>query len=251
MNGFAHILLAPTSLEAEISGNPVKIECDTQYPFSGTLKYTVQTEIAFSFAVRIPGWASNSQKATYITTDSNRSEPLSPGETGLQEFKVSRGTTSISIHLSLEPRVINRNGTISIYLGPLLYALPISFSSSAHQCLNWTDRKPLPVSETDPHTFDYTIEPTSAWNYAIDPETLEVKRVFPESEALPKPLWTADGLPTAVWVDAYEIDWPVEQGTAALTPVNVVVDRSTKKRVKLVPYAAARLHIAEFPIVKL
>lgn len=224
--------------------------CDTQYPFSGNLKYTIRSEIAFNFAVRIPEWTSSSQRPTYSMTDSDRLEPLRPGESGLQEFHVPKGTASISIHLSPEPRVIDRNGTISIYLGPLLYALPISFNSSAHQCLNWTDRKPLPASETDPHASDHVLEPTSPWNYAIDPDTLEVERVRPEHEALPKLVWAADGPPTIIWVDAYEIDWPVVQGTAAVTPAKVTVDGRTKERVKLVPYAAAKLHIAEFPIAR-
>lgn len=183
-------------------------------------------------------------------TDSDRLEHLRPGESGLQEFHVPKGTASISIHLSPVPRVIDRNGTISIYLGPLLYALPISFNSSAHQCLNWTDRKPLPESETDPHASDHVLEPTSPWNYAIDPDTLEVERVRPEDEALPKLVWAADGPPTVIWVDAYEIDWPVVKGTAAVTPVKLTVDGSTKERVKLVPYAAAKLHIAEFPTAR-
>lgn len=168
----------------------------------------------------------------------------------LQKVQIKKGQTAFSLYLPMQITTVTRNETIGVYRGPLLYAADIQYSSSSHQPLNWTDRTPLPDSEVNPHARDYVLEATSQWRYAIDPSTLRLQAEHPAAEVLPNPLFTRDTPPVSLEVDAYPIDWPETLGTAALPPVNPVVDRSTKTTLKLIPFGAAKIHIAQFPVAK-
>lgn len=154
--------------------------------------------------------------------------------------------------MPLDIRVVEKNGAVSVYRGPLLYALDIDFESTEHQPLNWTDRTPLANSEVDiKHTHDHVLEPTSPWKFAIDPQGLTTEHRKEETDPLPNPIFAKNAPPTSIWADAYPIDWPEDKGSAGIPPLDPVVDPSTKTRIALVPYGAAKLHIAEFPVAKL
>lgn len=176
--------------------------------------------------------------------------PLSPDSSSLQQISIKKGTTDIIITLPFEIHVEARNETVGVYYGPLLYAADIEYAETAHPALNWTDRKPLDGSEVDARAQDHVLTPVSAWQFAIDPRTVVVEKTGRENEALPNPVFARDGPPTALSVDAYPIEWPVEKDTAALPPINPVVDVLKKTKLKLIPFGAAKLHIAQFPVAK-
>lgn len=144
---------------------------------------------------------------------------------------------------------MTRNDTVGIYKGPLLYAADIKIASSSHQPLNWTDRTPLDASETDPRARDYALEPTSPWKFAIDLSTLAVKYETPWKQKLANPLFTSEHAPSRLEVSAYPIDWPVQSDTAGLPPTKPAFNASDVTRLELIPYGAAKLHIAQFPAV--
>lgn len=218
----------------------------TNYPFSDKLEYEIKSATNFDFYVRIPDWV-KTDKAT-IRVGNGRTERLSPSN-GLQRVKVKSGATKVKIQLPMTISTVNRNGTIGVYNGPLLYAADIKYAETSHAPLNWTDRKPLPDIEVDARSRDHILEPTSGWRFAIDPATLKVKQ-HGTTNKLPNPVFTRDSVPVSLQVDAYPIDWPVELDTAALPPVDPVVDKSQKVKLKLIPFGAAKLHIAQFPVAK-
>ncbi|KAL2850238.1 hypothetical protein BJY01DRAFT_245549 [Aspergillus pseudoustus] len=251
LNGDDHIihaLLGPTKLETQIGQKKVTVSCETNYPFDGQLHYTINSKTDFDFWVRIPAWALNSTSSKYRVGKS-KWHTLSPAADSLQSFKLDRGTTDIEINLSMEPRVTEpRNGSVAIYYGPLLYALDIEFSNpTSHSPLNWTDRTALPSTQVLKQTRDWVLEPTSEWRYAIDPQSITVERLQKEGKELSNPIWAREAIPVALWLDAWVINWEEEKGTAALPPVNPVVT-GEPTRVRLIPYGAAKLHIAEFPV---
>lgn len=143
---------------------------------------------------------------------------------------------------------VTRNGTIGVYNGPLLYAADIEYKETSHPPLNWTDRKPLP--EGDPRSKDHVLTPTSNWKLAIDPDTITVGESQRPHHELPNPVFTREDVPVSLQVDAYPIDWPIEFDTAGLPPIDPLVDKSEKVNVKLIPYGAAKLHIAQFPVAR-
>ncbi|KAJ4196250.1 hypothetical protein NW767_009368 [Fusarium falciforme] len=142
-----------------------------------------------------------------------------------------------------------RNNTVGVYRGPLLYAADIKYSSSSHRPLNWTDRQPLPTSEVDARSLDWVLEPTSNWRYAIDPTTIKLGRTIPYGTKLPNPLFDRHNFLPSLEVDAYPLNWSETLGTAALPPEHVEVNKSEVTKLKLIPFGAAKLHIAQFPIV--
>jgi hypothetical protein len=240
-----HALLGPTTLKTEIHGSQVKIDCKTSYPFSGKLKYLIQSDGYFKFSVRVPDWALVSSSSVF----QGHFSLLQPVD-GLQTFEICSGVTSIEINLDMQIITSERNGTTAVYYGPLLYALDIEQNISSHSPLNYAGGKPLPPNETHPLAHDDVIEPASEWKYAIDPTSLELEQVASsDPEDLPNPIWARGATPTVIWVTAYPIQWPEELGTAALPPKDPVV-MGNATRVKLIPYGAAKIHIADFPTVK-
>ncbi|CZR40474.1 uncharacterized protein FPRO_05374 [Fusarium proliferatum ET1] len=243
----AHILLGPTSVETHIKGKKVKVKCETSYPFDSILKYTIESKTKFDFAVRIPGWTT--PKAN-IEMNGGRSKTVAPDDSGLHHTTILPGITTLTLELPMEVRVATRNSSASIYYGPLLYAFDIPYTETHHQPLNWTDRKPLPDDEVHPHSHDYVLEPTEIWQYAIDPHSIVVKTSTSTVKNLPNPIFAKDAPPVFLTVDAWKIAWPTDNDTAAWPPINPVVDKDKKEKIKLVPFGSAKLHIAQFPVAK-
>ncbi|OBT61933.1 hypothetical protein VE03_08242 [Pseudogymnoascus sp. 23342-1-I1] len=252
-NGIIHMLLGPTKVETSINGKDVNetVDCDTNYPFSPKLTYTIKSKTDFNFAVRVPDWASASLPKSSIQIRGGKPVPLCPDSSSLQQIPIKKGTTKITITFPMEIHIETRNETVGFYYGPLLYAADIEYEETTHQPLNWTDRKPLDDSEVDPRAHDYVLKPMTAWQFAVDPSTVVVEKTGRENEALPNPVFARDGPPTALSVDAYPIEWPVDKDTAALPPINPTVDPLKKTKLKLIPFGAAKLHIAQFPVAKL
>ncbi|KAI1053249.1 hypothetical protein LB506_012310 [Fusarium annulatum] len=243
----AHILLGPTSVETHIKGKKVEVKCETSYPFDSILKYTIESKTKFDFAVRIPGWTT--PKAN-IEMNGGRSKTVAPDDSGLHHTTILPGITTLTLELPMEVRVAMRNSSASIYYGPLLYAFDIPYTETHHQPLNWTDRKPLPNDEVHPHSHDYVLEPTELWQYAIDPDSIVVKTSTSTVKNLPNPIFAKDAPPVFLTVDAWKIAWPTDNDTAAWPPINPVVDKDRKEKIKLVPFGSAKLHIAQFPVAK-
>lgn len=146
----------------------------------------------------------------------------------------------------MEIATVSRNETIGVYRGPILYSADIEYTETSHQPLNWTDLQPLDDTEVDPRAKDHILEPTSAWKYALDPETLRVGDLAADRDDFPNPIFSRENAPVSLQVDAYPIDWPIVLDTAALPPIAPGVDRSEKVNLRLIPFAAAKLHIAQF-----
>ncbi|KAL3476611.1 hypothetical protein BJX99DRAFT_258361 [Aspergillus californicus] len=248
-DGVIHALLGPSTLDTRINGKNVKIVCDTKYPFNGKLSYTITSEKEFEFSVRIPAWAQNfASESSYRAGHDAEWKNVTPTKENLQVFQIKKGETTLGVNLSMTPNVSKHpNGSVAIYYGPLLYALDIESIQSSHTPLNWTDRTPLASTQVLPETKDYVINPTSEWRYAINPESITVEHHHSPDKELPNPIWVRGATPVALWVDAWVIDWEESLGTAALPPVDPVVD-GEPTRVRLIPYGAAKLHIAEFPV---
>ncbi|KAF5981967.1 six-hairpin glycosidase [Fusarium bulbicola] len=212
----AHILLGPTSVETRIK-------------------------------VRIPGWTTPNAN---IEMNGGRSKRVAPDDSGLHHATILPGTTTLTLELPMEVRVVMRNSSASIYHGPLLYAFDIPYTETHHQPLNWTDRKPLADEEVHPNSHDYVLEPTEPWQYAIDPDSIIVKTSTSSIENLPNPIFARDAPPVFLTVDAWKINWPTDEDTAAWPPIDPVVDKDKKEKIKLAPFGSAKLHIAQFPVAK-
>lgn len=245
-----HALLGPTTLHTSVSDKNVHISCKTNYPFSGTLSYAITSATDLDFSVRIPTWTNSTGRNSYSVNGGTR-RPLAQSSTGLQTVPIKKGKTRLELNLEMSVQVsAPRNGSVAIYYGPLLYALDIEYANASyHTPLNWTDRTPLPSDQITPETRDWVLDPSSEWRYAIDPASVTVEELHRPDQALQSPAWTPDAVPVALWVDGWLIDWELASGTAALPPQNPVVT-GQPTRIKLIPYGAAKLHIADFPVAQ-
>jgi hypothetical protein len=76
-----------------------------------------------------------------------------------------------------------------------------------------------------------------------------VEQLHNPDKDLQNPVWTRDAVPVALWVDARLIDWARSSGTAAVPPKNPFV-AGNATRVRSIPYGAAKLRIADFPVAQ-
>ncbi|KIM98411.1 hypothetical protein OIDMADRAFT_56776 [Oidiodendron maius Zn] len=244
-----HSLLSPTTLRTIIRGSELSISCETNYPFSGRLRYSISCGLEFEFCIRIPSWATADST---FRVDANNWSSLLPNSDGLQCFQISSRKTTIEVNLTMAINIGEpRNGAVAIYYGPLLYALDIEYANATyHGPLNFTDQTSLPADQITPETHDWVLDATSEWRYAIDPTSLTLQERFPADQDLKSPIWDRQGPPVVIWADAWVVSWEETLGTAGLPPVNPVVSGEST-RIRLIPYGAAKLHIAEFPVANM
>lgn len=242
--GIAHVHLIPGSVTTSLGNNKVTIQADTNYPFGMNLQYTINSDSDFTFYVRIPGWADQSSTINV----GGKSSQISPSDKGLQKVELGKGSSSVSVTLETEPRVVTRaNNTAAIYYGPLLYSLYIDSKVSEVTPIAF-DGSAMPLSSTTGHTHDHVIEPTSIWNVAID--TSQIKMVHADASTLSNPIWDLGAPPVELRVAAVEIDWPLEYDTAADPPLEPKITGKPFSA-RFVPFGSAKIHMAHLPVVEL
>ncbi|ODH31678.1 hypothetical protein ACO22_03440 [Paracoccidioides brasiliensis] len=246
-DAIVHALLGPAEVTTTTkSGVKVNIKCDTNYPFDNVLYYRIDTAGPFKFAFRVPSWVNNADSS--VSVDGARSKGLDPHPTtGIHSINVMPGKHVVIVSFTTSPRVEPRaNDTVSIYHGSLLYSLPISSEVSSVKS-NYPGA-PNNVQE-------YTMRPTSKWGLAIDPSKLQFNGL-PSNTRLPNPVWVEKGTQVSITAKVCEIKWeltePKDQGYAPNPPSAGNRECIGKPfEVELVPYGAAKLHMAELPTVNL
>lgn len=224
------------------------MDCSTNYPFADTLSYDIDSETDFDFYVRVPEWTVKDEATAKIGDDD--AESLSPDGDGLHRVQIKKGTTKLIVQLPMEVKTVTRDGSVAFYRGPLLYSADIKYNETKYSPLDYGTQEPIPKDQLHPDAYDATYEPVSEWRYAVDPSTVTINK-GDETGKLPNPIFVNNGPPTSLKVDAYPIDWPVQNGTAASPPINPTVDASKKTTIKLVPFGAAKVHIAQFPVAQI
>lgn len=243
--GVAHALLGPTRVHTKTrDGVTVDIVCDTVYPFSPVLTYTVQADGAADLLVRIPEWSA--ARDTRVTVDGGAAADAQPDPaTGLHTIPVEAGTTRVEVRLAPTVRVEQRaNETVSLFHGALLYAIPVSFNDTT------TLDPSYPAGTAPEQVRNHELQPTAQWAYAVDPNTARYEELDEDKGNLPNPLWTM-GAPTAITVTGCRIDWPMQDGFASNPPLGEhrrCVEEAGP--VRMVPYGSAKLHMAELPVME-
>ncbi|KAF9459203.1 hypothetical protein BDZ94DRAFT_1199867 [Collybia nuda] len=260
-NGLFHALLGPSTFSGTLgSSNPVKVSVDTLYPFGSTLSYSITAARAFSFNIRVPGWARS--PLSTIAVGRGNASPLAPNASGFHVVQIPAGTTTLRVSLNMPLQVETRtNGAVAITRGALNYAVEISHNSTAApgtrsaQALGDVKRLyPNAPAEfltaTDPHTKEFTLLPTTEWRLAIDPATIAVTDNSGKTTSLPSQAWAPGNQPVTMSARACQINWGLKLGTAAAPPSNPSCV-GAPFTVKLVPFAAAKLRLGEVPTVKI
>ncbi|KAB5542428.1 hypothetical protein GE09DRAFT_1175697 [Coniochaeta sp. 2T2.1] len=246
--GLVHMLLSPSEVNTTVSGHPVTISVNTDYPFTNTLTYVVDASTSLDLHLRVPSW---SQQTTITVNDvSQPLHPTSPSSTQL--IPLPAGKSTVRLTLSYAIRTVPRaSGSISVYVGNLLYALDVG------QLTTTT----LPHAFTDPHgpgmthipfpqVRDHYLEPTEPWNVAVDPSTLSYHGL--QSAGLSTGVFDYDRTPTYITVRGCQVQWGLfDDRTPEDRPVSGKCAEGTTGTFRLIPYGAAKVHMTELPTVEL
>ncbi|KAL8712105.1 MAG: hypothetical protein Q9220_003539 [cf. Caloplaca sp. 1 TL-2023] len=288
-NDLGHALLSPAHVHTTLpSGTHVELTCNTTYPFSSTLYYTVAASAPFTLYLRLPAWATSysilattgpsSAQLSSLPTSSFTPDPHT-GMIAIPLQTASHITYTLDTSIRTEDR---GNDTISVYHGALLYALDVGFEDTivpdSLQTNNFTKNytneyiinslKFNTNNNTNNNTKDYLynynfksfvppmsahdhdITSTKKWNVAIDPSTLAF---HPSADKeLGSPAWEYESPPSYITVKACEIEWGVEKGLPMRPPLRGqrACMGEVQERV-LRPYGSLKVHMAVLPTVDL
>ena len=243
-NGIAAVGYAPSRLETEVSGIPVRITLETGYPFRNTLAFHVKVKrpVSFPLLLRIPAWAREAVVEREGAGAEAEAQPAEPGTFHRIE-REWRGETRIVLTLPMRPELSRRPGnSVSILRGPLVYALKI-----AEDWRRINTDKPF---HEPPHS-DWEVYPKSAWNYALQVDESSVMKdalVFTEHEMESRP-FSPDGAPVSATVKGRRVpEWISENGSAQPVPASPVRTSEPLEELTLIPYGCSNLRITEFPV---
>jgi hypothetical protein len=257
-NGLALVTYGPSTVKARVgNGMEVTINEETDYPFNGSVKLTINTEKTVSFPIdlRIPGWADSV---------SIRFKNKTIKVKNLSSYKIKerwRNGDQIFIELPMNLRIEKRyNNSLALLRGPLFFSLQIN-----------KEYKSIKINYDNfgyKGSVDWEIDPGSPWNYGlvIDKTNIIHGMKVTENPVSKYPfadrgdmIWSSDSGKYTIWTqDAPVIikargmkipEWTMKNNSADVPPLSPVKPEGDVETITLVPYGCARLRITEFPVM--
>lgn len=257
-NGLIAVAYGPSIVKANVAkGRKITILEETEYPFSGRIKLTINTDkpVRFPLYLRIPGW-SESIKVSYR----DKSFTGKAGSNIKMNEKWKNGD-KILIDIPLNVRFENcYNNSVSLLRGPLYFVLRIDkeYKNTKINYDNFSYKGSV----------DWEILPKSDWNYGIiiDRGNPERGMAIIENPAGKYPfadrgdmVWSSDSgkyikwnndAPLVIRTHGIKIpEWTMKENSADIPPLSPVKSDGDPEMITLVPYGCARLRITEFPVM--
>ena len=242
--GLVAVVYAPSEVTAAVAdGRRITVTEETEYPFDGTIKFTVATQepVEFPLYVRIPAWADGASVSTPEGKTASRAGQYHPIKRTWKNGDV------LTVDLPMRLKVEESDGGYVIRRGPLVYALRIGE--------DWRKTgKPWPAFKNQPAAAaDFEVHPTTPWNYA-----LLLDRAKPENsitfEKLPigKYIFDSRQPPVLLKVKGRRVpEWQLDEfQNAGQLPTSPVSSSEPLEEITLIPYGAAKLRITVFPILE-
>lgn len=256
-------LYGPGNCVHKAGGKSVKLQEDSVFPFSDTIKITVvEGAAAFPLLLRIPTWAKNP------TVDVNgvKQEGVESGRFFVLEGEHKAGDViTLNFPKEVQVRPLEMNGVFVDY-GPLLFALPIA-SRTEKVLLNDLMWSGTPADSKD--LYGYNMVPDSKWKYVLALDKSANHRI----EAVHNPItnpddpWTTKNAPLEIkmfglemtgWTWHYQEFKPFKKEQVQMEPITpplpprgcmTMTSRICEKpeRITLVPYGSTTLRLAVFP----
>jgi hypothetical protein len=235
-DGLVAAVYAPCEARTILRGTPVHLVEETNYPFDGSVRITVNpsSPVAFPFQFRIPGWAAG---ATILVN--GKSEPTPSPASFARIDRTWKSGDRVEIKFPMLPRVSRWfNNSVAIERGPIVFSYGIGE--------DWVKLRDRGM------TADWQVFPTTPWNYALvlDSDSPTTGIAVTESKSSRNP-FTREGSPIRLSVKARRVNqWRAEDGAADPPPQSPVVSDQPEESITLIPYAAAKLRITAFPQCK-
>ena len=163
--GLVAAAYAPCELRTVLRGVSIHVIEETDYPFRGTIRFTVNpaSPVEFPFLLRIPAWAGDGATITVngkehwlspIRLPLDVIQPTSPRDfTPIQ--RTWRAGDRVELTLPMQPRVTRWfNNSVAIERGPLVFSYAIGE--------DWVKLRDQGM------TADWQVFPTAPWNYALE-----------------------------------------------------------------------------------
>jgi uncharacterized protein len=235
-DGLVAAAYSPCEVRTLVRGTALRLIEETEYPFRGTIRMTVNpaSQLAFPLLLRVPAWAAGST----IHVNGKPEPPHAPNTFASVQRTWNAGDV-VEIKFPLEPRTSRWfNNSVAVERGPLVFSHGIGES-----WVKLADRG---------MTADWQVFPTTPWNYAIavSPEDAADSVSVTEAPLSQRP-FTAKPAPVELRVKARKLpSWRAEDGAANPVPQSPVSSNQPEESIALVPYAAAKLRITAFPQLK-
>lgn len=235
-DGLAAVAYAPCEVRTKIRNTDVHVSEETEYPFRGTIRLTVNpaSALAFPLLLRIPAWAEGAS----IRVNGEAAAAPQTGTFARVQRAWKRGDI-VELNFPLVPRASRWfNDSIALERGALVFSYGIGES--------WLKLRDRGL------TADWQVFPATQWNYAlaVDPENAAQQVTVTEAPVGDKP-FTAKAPPVTLHAKARNLpSWLGVDGAADPVPQSPVSSDQSEQSLALIPYAAAKLRITAFPRLK-
>ena len=232
-NGIAATVYAPCEVSTIIGNVPLHIAEETEYPFRGTVRLSMNPEspLNFPLRLRIPAWVSD----TKIKVNGESQPASSPNAFAVIERKWRSGDR-LEIEFPLQPRVSKWfHDSVAVERGALVFSYGIGE--------DWVKLRARGL------TADWQVYPKSQWNYALAVQTENAPTHITalESELTERPFSGHKAAVTLSLKARKFPKWVAEESVADELPQSPVKSDEAEETIKLIPYAAAKLRITAFP----
>jgi len=230
--GLVAAAYSPCEVQTTVNNTAVSLREETEYPFRGTVRITVNpsSPTDFPLRLRVPEWASGA--TIHINGEAQ------PAPAVARFARIARTWKSgdvVELRLPLAPRLLSGyQESVSIERGPLVFSYPVGES--------WVKLQDRGM------TADWQVFPSTSWNYALAVEKEDASKLpVQELPVGPSP-FSLKETPVRLRVNAHKLPkWRAEDGVAAPVPQSPVTSDEPQEEITLVPYAAAKLRITAFP----
>jgi hypothetical protein len=235
-DGLVAAAYAPCEVRTKIRNTEIHIAEDTEYPFRGTVRLTVNpaSPLAFPLLLRIPAWATGAT----LSVNGEPAPAPQPGTFARVQRAWTRGDI-VELNFPLVPRASRWfNDSIALERGALVFSYGIGES--------WLKLRDRGL------TADWQVFPTTQWNYAlaVDPENAAQQITVTEAPVGDQP-FTAKAPPVTLHAKARNLpSWLGVDGAADPVTQSPVSSDQPEQSLALIPYAAAKLRITAFPQLK-
>ena len=241
-DGLAAVAYAPNEVNTVVKGGVrVNVIEETEYPFRGRVRFTVNPErpVMFPLQLRIPAW---SEGAT-LAINGARPQEVKAGTFHRIERRWGKGD-QVELTFPLRMRTSNwYQNSVAIERGPLVFSLKIG---EDWRKITKGMHKPAPAPAAD-----WEVRPTTAWNYGLVINQNDVeKSVEVIEKAVRTSPFTSQGAPVELRVKGRRIpEWTLVRGSAGPLPPSPVRSQEPDETLTLIPYGSAKLRITAFPRV--
>ena len=216
-------------LPSVLKDDGITIKLKTDYPFENKMHYSINSDKAFNFIIRIPSFA----KKLKVNGENSTVNDL--------EFAIKTGETEIEVEFEATPYLKKRpNDLYALQMGSLLFSVPIKYEKKMREYTKKGVERKFPYC-------DYQFVPKTPWNYGYSDDDFAVK--FNGIGDIP---FSQENPPVTIKANMQKINWGLKfpyRSVARKTPKSRT-PVSAAEKIDLCPYGCAKLRMTEMPKLK-